>query len=211
LRSESINVEIPSVHVFYPKKEKAALIEFIPPGKYLVRVSAKKKVLEYEVEVKSYTESHLLFDLKKMKVSLLKEDKIIAIKTLHVFKDTLHNSKDSLHDSGDSDEIFTVVEEMPCFPGGDEARIRFLQLNIHYPGTARNNGIQGKVFVTFVVEKDGSLSNFRVLRGIGGGCDEEAVRVIKMMPKWIPGRQRGKPVRVQFNVPIRFTLTQKGY
>lgn len=103
-------------------------------------------------------------------------------------------------------EIFTVVEDQPSFPGGDEARIRFLQENIRYPQMARESGIQGTVYVTFVVERNGSVTDVRVMRGIGGGCDEEAVRVIKAMPKWIPGKQRGKPVRVQFNMPIKFTL-----
>ena len=103
-------------------------------------------------------------------------------------------------------EIFTVVEEQPGYPGGDEPRIRFLQENIIYPEEAKETGAQGKVYVTFVVETDGSLTDVRVLRGVGYGCDEEAVRVIKAMPKWIPGRQRGVPVRVQFNLPIKFTL-----
>lgn len=104
------------------------------------------------------------------------------------------------------DDVFTVVEEMPEFPGGDQAKQQYLQDNIRYPIAARSSGIQGTVYITFVVEPDGSLSNFRVLRGIGGGCDEEAVRVIKEMPKWKPGRQRGEAKRVQFNMPIRFTL-----
>lgn len=103
-------------------------------------------------------------------------------------------------------EIFIVVEDPPSFPGGDEARIRFLSENIRYPQMARESGIQGTVFVTFVVETDGSVTDVRVLRGIGGGCDEEAIRVIQAMPKWNAGKQRGRPVRVQFNMPIRFTL-----
>lgn len=103
-------------------------------------------------------------------------------------------------------EIFTVVEEQPGYPGGEEARIAFLQQNIKYPEEAKELGIQGKVFVTFVVEVDGSITAVQVLRGIGGGCDEEAVRVVKSMPKWVPGKQRGVPVRVQFNLPIKFTL-----
>jgi protein TonB len=103
-------------------------------------------------------------------------------------------------------EIFTVVEEQPGYPGGEEARIGFLQQNIKYPEEAKELGIQGKVFVTFVVEVDGAISDVRVLRGIGGGCDEEAIRVVKSMPKWVPGKQRGVPVRVQFNLPIKFTL-----
>ncbi len=103
-------------------------------------------------------------------------------------------------------EIFTVVESMPEYIGGDEARMSFLQENIKYPQLARESGIQGTVFVTFVVETNGSVTDVRVLRGIGGGCDEEAVRVVKIMPKWKPGMQRSKPVRVQFTMPIRFTL-----
>ena len=103
-------------------------------------------------------------------------------------------------------EIFTVVEEQPGYPGGDEARIRFLQENIKYPEEAKELGVQGKVFVTFVVEVDGSITDVRVLRGIGAGCDEEAIRVVRNMPKWVPGKQRGVPVRVQFNLPIKFTL-----
>jgi periplasmic protein TonB len=104
------------------------------------------------------------------------------------------------------DVIFTVVEDQPGFPGGDEARMRFLQENLRYPTMAREAGIQGTVFVTFVVERDGSVTDVRVLRGIGGGLDEEAVRVVRMMPRWNPGRQRGQAVRVQFNMPIRFVL-----
>jgi protein TonB len=103
-------------------------------------------------------------------------------------------------------EIFTVVEEQPNYPGGDEARIKFLQENIKYPEEAKELGVQGKVFVTFVVEVDGSITDVRVLRGIGAQCDEEAIRVVKSMPRWIPGKQRGVPVRVQFNLPIKFTL-----
>ena len=103
-------------------------------------------------------------------------------------------------------EIFYVVESMPEFPGGEEKIYEYLARNLEYPRQANEAGIQGKVFVTFVVESDGSITDIKVLRGIGGGCDEEAVRVVQNMPKWIPGKQRGKPVRVHFNLPIKFTL-----
>lgn len=103
-------------------------------------------------------------------------------------------------------EIFTVVEESPAFPGGDEKLYEFLAKNMKYPQMARESGIQGIVYVTFVVEPDGSISNVRVLRDIGGGCGEEAIRVVKAMPRWTPGKQRGKAVRVQFNLPVKFTL-----
>ena len=106
----------------------------------------------------------------------------------------------------DEDVIFTVVEDQPQFPGGEEARQKFLEDNLRYPQMAREAGIQGTVFVTFVVETDGSVTDVQILRGIGGGCDQEAVRVVEMMPRWEPGRQRGQAVRVQFNMPIRFRL-----
>ena len=104
------------------------------------------------------------------------------------------------------DEIFTIVQDMPSFPGGDGAMLSYLGKNIKYPTLAKDGGIQGTVYVTFVVEKDGRVSDVKVLRGIGGGCDEEAIRVVKSMPRWTPGKQRGKPVKVQYNLPCRFVL-----
>lgn len=102
--------------------------------------------------------------------------------------------------------IFTIVESMPQFPEGETVLLTYLSDHINYSELARESGIQGRVFITFVVEKDGQISNVRMLRGIGGGCDEEAIRVIKSMPQWIPGKQRNIPVRVQFNLPIKFIL-----
>ena len=102
--------------------------------------------------------------------------------------------------------IFIVVEESASFPGGIQEMMNFIKNNLKYPQQARETGTQGKVFVTFVVEKDGSLTDVKVLRDIGSGCGEEAVRVVKSMPKWKPAKQRGKPVRMQFNLPVAFTL-----
>lgn len=106
----------------------------------------------------------------------------------------------------EEEEIFVVVEQQATYPGGDAARMKFLQENIKYPQAAREGNVQGTVWVTFVVEKDGSLTDIKVLRDIGGGCGEEAIRVVKAMPKWTPAQQRGKKVRHQFNLPIKFTL-----
>ncbi len=103
-------------------------------------------------------------------------------------------------------EIFTIVEESPEFPGGVQKLYEFIGNNIKYPQMARENGIQGKVFVKFVVWKDGSIRDVQVARGIGGGCDEEAVRVVKAMPSWKPGKQRNQAVPVYFNLPISFNL-----
>ena len=106
----------------------------------------------------------------------------------------------------DEPEIFMIVEQMPTFPGGEAALHGYLQKNIKYPPVARENGISGTVYVNFVVTETGKIKDIKILRGIGGGCDEEAVRVIKAMPTWKPGKQRGKPVKVSFNCPINFKL-----
>ena len=103
-------------------------------------------------------------------------------------------------------EIFTIEEEMPEFPGGMTKLADYLAKNIKYPQMARESGIQGRVFVQFVVEPDGSVSNVAVMRSLGGGCDEEAMRVVKSMPKWKAGKQRGKPVRVSYILPVNFKL-----
>lgn len=109
-------------------------------------------------------------------------------------------------DQQDDTPIFTVVEDMPMFPGGKEAMYKYLGENITYPSEAKKDSISGTVYVTYVVEKDGSVSNIRLLRGVREDLDNEAMRVIKEMPKWTPGKQRGKAVRVQYNLPIKFVL-----
>lgn len=103
-------------------------------------------------------------------------------------------------------EIYKVVEVMPEFPGGASKMMEFVQRNLKYPIDARENGIQGRVFVNFVVEPDGSITNITIMRGIGGGCDEEAIRVVKSMPKWKPGRHRGNAVRCSYTLPVIFML-----
>ena len=101
-------------------------------------------------------------------------------------------------------KVFTIAEEMPSFSGGDAKLMEYIAQNICYPRDALENSIQGRVFVNFIVEPNGSVSNVKVLKGIGSGCDEEAMRVIKDMPKWNPGKHRGKIVRVECTVPVSF-------
>ncbi len=108
------------------------------------------------------------------------------------------------------EEVFTFVEEFPSYPGGDGALYGFLAQNIQYPEIAKRAGVEGQVIVTFTVSKTGQISAPRVARGIGGGCDEEALRVLMMMPRWNPGKQNGQPVNVQVTVPIRFQLPEEG-
>ena len=107
------------------------------------------------------------------------------------------------------DTVYQIVEKMPQYTGGESALMKYVSENIKYPEKAKEDGIQGRVFISFVIEKDGSVSNVKVVRGIGGGCDEEAARVIAGMPKWQPGMQKGKPVRVNYMMPVFFKLTEE--
>ena len=106
----------------------------------------------------------------------------------------------------DDEEVFMVVENMPEFPGGDLGLMKYIQKNVKYPPIAKEYNITGKVYISFVVDKSGSVTNVKVVRGVDKNLDAEAVRVIKSLPKYKPGKQRGKAVKVMFTVPINFTL-----
>lgn len=106
----------------------------------------------------------------------------------------------------ETEEIFVVVEEPTEFPGGNDALNKYLSKSIRYPEIAQENGIQGRVIVQFVVEKDGSTAHIEVARGVDPALNKEAVRVVKEMPKWKPGKQRGKPVRTKYTLPVVFRL-----
>jgi len=109
----------------------------------------------------------------------------------------------------DTNKIFTSVEQSPEFPGGNVAFGKYLSNNIRYPAIAKENNVQGKVFLNFIVERDGSLTDIKLIRGIGSGCDDEAIRVLKSSPHWKPGILNGREVRVYYTVPISFTLAQE--
>jgi len=104
------------------------------------------------------------------------------------------------------EKVFTIVEQNPAFPGGQKAMYDFLNKNINYPSQARRMGIDGRVFVQFIIDKDGTITDVKSIKGIGAGCDEEAKRVIQMMPRWNPGKQRGNPVKVKLTIPVFFKL-----
>ena len=106
----------------------------------------------------------------------------------------------------DDDEFFMVVENMPIFPGGDLGLMKYIQKNVKYPAIAKEYNITGKVYVSFIVDKSGSVTNVKIVRGVDKNLDSEAVRVVKSLPKYKPGKQRGKSVRVMFTIPINFTL-----
>jgi len=125
-----------------------------------------------------------------------------------LFSAVLHLNISAQADSvkADTNTIFRIAEQMPEFPGGETALMTYLQKNLKYPNLAKDSGIEGKVWVSFIIDKEGAVKDVKVLKSIGGGCDEEAIRVIKMMPRWKPGIQDGKPVSVQFRIPVIFTL-----
>lgn len=109
-------------------------------------------------------------------------------------------------EEAEESQVFYIVEDMPEFPGGELALRKFIANAIKYPVIAQENGIQGKVYVNFVVDKDGSITNAKISRGVDASLDKEALRVVNSLPKWKPGMQRGKPVRVSYTVPISFVL-----
>ena len=113
---------------------------------------------------------------------------------------------DSLLPPPPKDVSFYVIDEKPEFPGGVEAMMKYLAINSRYPEIAKEKGISGKVLMQFIINEDGTVSDVKVIRGISPSIDKEAIRVIKSMPKWKPGYQDGKPVKVSFQVPIGFTL-----
>ena len=106
----------------------------------------------------------------------------------------------------DTSQVYKVVEQMPSFTGGENALMQFLANNVKYPTVAAENGVQGRVLVNFIVERDGSLSNVKIERSVDPALDKEAVRVVKAMPKWQPGKQKGSTIRVKFKVPITFRM-----
>jgi protein TonB len=106
----------------------------------------------------------------------------------------------------DEGKIFTIVDEMPVFPGGKEKLYEFLRTNIRYPAAAREYLVHGKVILSFIIDRNGKISDAKIMKGIGSGCDEEALRVINKMPDWIPGKQNGRPVMVSYYLPVEFYL-----
>lgn len=139
-------------------------------------------------------------DTKDLNINAEDNQKTAVSNYVHIKKDVFEDPV--LEDN----TVHLIVEDMPQFPGGEEAMMKYLAKNIKYPRIAKETGIQGTVYIIFVIEKDGTVTNVNVHRGIGGGCDDEAVRVINNMPVWKAGSQQGRPVRVQFNLPVHFLL-----
>ena len=174
-----------------PPKPKVDQVKFPPP------------VVKPDVEVKEQPPT-----VKELAVADPGQKNLKGDKNAEVTIDEPVGTSDQKVTEEDPNKIFTSVEQQPVFPGGLEAFYKYLQKNVKYPAVARENNTQGRVIVNFVCEKDGSLTDIKVVRGIGDGCDEEAIRVLKASPKWSPGIQNGRPVRCSYTVPIAFTLAE---
>ena len=133
------------------------------------------------------------------------EDEVEIEKELEI-EETETDEDEIIEIEEDDEEFFMVVENMPEFPGGDLGLMKFIQKNVRYPAIAKEYNITGKVYVSFIVDKQGNVTNVKIVRGVDKNLDAEAVRVVSSLPKYKPGKQRGKAVRVMFTIPINFTL-----
>ena len=136
----------------------------------------------------------------------MKTRKNVSLKVALMMLVLLFSFMTSTAQTKKNDMVFDVVEVMPQYPGGQIAMLQYLMKNIKYPEQAMKEGIQGRVTVRFIVEKDGSISDVKPVLSVHPLLNKEAVRVVKSMPKWTPGKQNGKPVRVRFNLPVMFKL-----
>lgn len=207
----------PLVSSYYTQKrakyiEKSASAEFIemdkpkeeappppPPPPPPAALEQKVKFVAPVVTIEEVVEDIDIFNQDELNQNTVNEPVAIA-------EEFVAAPVEEVIEVEESKPVLMIVEEMPSFVGGDEARNKFLNDNIKYPQQASENGIQGTVYVSFVVDSKGNVTDVKVVRGIGGGCDEEAIRVVRMMPPWHPGKQNGKQVRVLFNMPIYFKL-----
>jgi TonB family protein len=195
------------VAVFACEQKKSEKADVVSAGK-TVTIIADGKQLQITGDdagiekLKSVITESEKYELIPDSISgLLTLAKVNKVKGLTVVSYT-----DQAKTNTDQEEVFTVVEQMPVFPGGETALPAYLGKEIKYPADAAQKGIQGKVYVTFVVGKDGSVTNVKIVRGVDPMLDAEALRVVKAMPKWTPGKQSGKDVAVQYTVPINFKL-----
>ena len=188
--------------IIEPKKELPQVRE---TQKFTAPVIKKDELVKEENQVKAMDELDANTAVGVKDQEGTKDRTIEAARTDVVEKVVIEEPKEEVKQEV-TQKIFDVVEQQPSFPGGQTALLQWLQQNIHYPPVAEENGIQGRVVVSFVVEPDGSITNVQVVRGVDPSLDKEAVRVTKAMPKWQPGKQNGQAVRVKYNLPVKFRL-----
>jgi periplasmic protein TonB len=192
-------VELTNIDMEQPKEEKPIEAPPPPPVKAAIKFTPPEIVPDEEVK-----------DDMKTQEELIETKAVISIVDVAGVDDPNAVDPAELMDNytEESNEVFGAVEQMPDFPGGIEALYSYLGKNIRFPQSAIENGISGRVFLQFVVERDGSVSNVKVMRSLDKDCDAEAVRVVKRLPKFIPGKQNGKPVRVYYSLPVNFILSE---
>lgn len=199
-----------------PKKDVADML------KWLQKQNLPKEETSYPVTISDLSRMHLSFKNNGKHVALKNaQEGPSYFKDLGAYIDELlqkatwNTVKPQVPDAPErstvmpvepKQETFSMVEQMPEFPGGQAAMMKFLSEELRYPNEARDKNISGKVIVKFVVDTEGYIKNAEVIRGIGAGCDEEALRVVRKMPRWKPGKQNGKAVNVFFHLPVSFVL-----
>jgi protein TonB len=198
-KKEEKKIEKPK---FEPKKELPQVRE---TQKFTAPVIKKDELVKEENQVKQMDQLDANTAVGVKDQEGTKDRTIEAARTDVVEKVVVEEPKQEVKQEV-AQKVWDVVEQQPSFPGGNAALMSWLSSNIHYPPVAEENGIQGRVVVSFVVEPDGSISNVQVVRGVDPSLDKEAIRVTKAMPKWIPGKQNGQAVRVKYNLPVTFKL-----
>ena len=177
---ELLDIPISNIEPPPPPQSSSRSVEFIEVPDVEEIVEEMELILYIEMTQETKVKEIQLSEAEEIQIEAMEEEKV--------------------------DEIFTIVEEQPLPVGGYEGYYAFIYSEIKYPVYALRSRVEGRVFIEFVVEKDGSLTDFEVIRGIGAGCDEEAIRVLKLAPKWKPGKQRGRPVRVRMILPVIFKI-----
>ena len=192
------------------KKEQPKVQAKVEPKKVVQEVRATQKftapVIKKDAEVKEENQLKAQDELDNRAVGVVNQEGTKDRTVEAIRNDVAVNVPPPAPKEEVTQKIFDVVEQMPSFPGGTGALMQYLSSNIHYPVVAQENGVQGRVVVSFVVERDGSITDVKVVRSVDPSLDKEAVRVVKGMPNWNPGKQNGQAVRVKYNVPVSFKL-----
>lgn len=170
-----------------------------PPPPVVSTVKFTPPVIKKDEEVREEEE---IPDQKELEDVVIATETVVGNTTEEVLVEAAPTEVGEVVDN----QIFTFVEQNPEFPGGLEAMYKYLGKNIRYPAVASRNGLEGNVILQFVVGKEGEISDIQVVKSLGGGTDEEAIRVVKTMPKWAPGKQNGRSVNVRYTLPVRFKL-----
>ncbi len=196
------------------QKQSAAEKEYQAQLKEKQQQEEKAKALaekEYQMQMKEKDlgENKAAVEATKEYQVKLKEEQLKQQQMQIAMYDMQQDKEKQQKSAQDGSTVYSVVEKMPTYPGGTEAMIIFLVQNIKYPEAAKSKKLQGTVYVSFIVSPEGAIRDAKIHRGIGSGCDEEALRVVNMMPKWNPGQIKGKPVNVSFMLPVKFMLSDK--